>query len=79
MQQAGLSEGFDIRISGCKFKLTDSHNSDFEPGIEPDILLELPVEKAVDDITGNETGAKDYSVYGDLDKICEEVSERFAQ
>ena len=79
IQKAVLSEGFDIRISGCKFKLTDSHNSDFEPGIEPDILLELPVEKAVDDITGNETETKDYSVYGDLDKICEEVSEWFAQ
>ena len=79
IQQAVLSEGFDIRISGCKFKLTDSHNSDFEPGIEPDILLELPVEKAVDDITGKETETKDYSVYGDLDKICEEVSEWFAQ
>ena len=79
IQQAVLSEGFDIRISGCKFKLTDSHNSDFEPGIEPDILLELPVEKAVDDITGKETETKDYSVYGDLDRICEEVSGWFAQ
>ena len=79
IQQAVLSEGFDIRISGCKFKLTDSRNSDFEPGIEPDILLELPVEKAVDDITGNETETKDYSAYGDLDRICEEVSEWFAQ
>ena len=79
IQQAVLSEGFDIRISGCKFKLTDSRNSDFEPGIEPDILLELPVEKVVDDNTGEETETKDYSAYGDLDKICEEVSEWFAQ
>ena len=79
IQKAVLSEGFDIRISGCKFKLTDSRNSDFEPGIEPDILLELPVEKAVNDITGKKTETKDYSAYGDLDKICEEVSEWFAQ
>ena len=33
----------------------------------------------MNDITGKETETKDYSAYGDLDKICEEVSEWFAQ
>lgn len=77
VQKAVLSEGFDIRISGCKFKLTDLQNSDLEQGIEPDILLEIPSEMATDNDTGEETEKKDYSVYGDLDKICSEVSEWF--
>ena len=79
IQKAALSEGYDIRISGCKFKLTDSRNSDLEPGIEPDILLDLPKKMAVNDITGEEMDTKDYAAYGDLDQIFEAVREWFEQ
>ena len=79
IQRAVLSEGFDIRISGCKFKLEDRKASDLEPGIEPDILLDLPMKMAVSDITGEETETKDYAAYGDLDRIAEAMSEWFKE
>ena len=77
IQKAVLSEGFDIAISGCKFKLTDRSGSDFEKGVTPDVQLEIGVNKEVNAITGEEMEVSDYSSFGDLDGICEAVSSWF--
>ena len=77
IQKAATSEGFDIAISGCKFKLTDRSGSDFEEGVTPDLQLEIGVNKEVNEITGEETEVFDYSSFGDLDAICEAVSSRY--
>ena len=77
IQKAVLSEGFDIAISGCKFKLTDRSGSDFEKGVTPDVQLEIGVNKEVNEITGEEMEVSDYSSFGDLDGICEAVSSWF--
>ena len=77
IQKAVLSEGFDIAISGCKFKLTDRSGSDFEKGVAPDVQLEIGVSKEVNEFTGGETEIYDYSSFGDLDGICETVSSWF--
>ena len=74
VQKAVLSEGFEISISGCKFKLTDGSGSDFEKGVTPDVQLEIGVKKEVNEITGEEMETRDYSAFGDLDGICETVS-----
>lgn len=74
IQKAATSEGFDIAISGCKFKLTDRSGSDFEKGVTPDIQLEIGVNKEVNELTGEEMAVYDYSAFGDLDAICEAVS-----
>ena len=77
IQRAVTSEGFDISISGCKFKLTDRSGSDFEKGVTPDIQLEIGVNKEVNEFTGEETEVFDYSSFGDLEAICEAVSSWF--
>jgi hypothetical protein len=77
IQKAVLSEGFDFRISGCKFKLTDLAHADLEPGIEPDLWLDLPTVTKTNEVTGEEVETKDYAAYGDLDDICRAVSEWF--
>ena len=77
IQKAVLSEGFDINISGYKFKLTDNSGSDLEEGIAPDIQLEIKVNKEINEYTGEEYETPDYSSFGDLDGICEAVSSWF--
>lgn len=77
IQKAVLSEGFDIAISGCKFKLTDRSGSDFEKGVTPDVQLEIGANKEANEITGEEMEVSDYSSFGDLDGICEAVSSWF--
>ena len=79
MQKASLSEGFEITISGCKFKLTDENGTDLEPGVTPDVQLEIETKKEINEITGEEMETGDYSAFGDLDGICEKVSGWFVQ
>ena len=79
VQKAVLSEGFEITISGSKFKLTDESASDLEEGVTPDVQLEIETKKEINEITGEEMETRDYSAFGDLDGICETVSGWFAQ
>ena len=79
IQKAVLSEGFEISISGGKFKLTDNSGSDLEKGIEPDVPLAVGMNKQTNEITGEEMEIPDYSSYGDLDGICEAVSSWFSK
>lgn len=79
VQKASLSEGFEITISGCKFKLTDENGTDLEPGVTPDVQLEIDTKKEINEITGEEMETQDYSAFGDLDGICETVSGWFVQ
>ena len=79
MQKAFLSEGFEISISGSKFKLTDAGGSDLEQGVTPDVQLETETKKEVNEFTGEEMEIRDYSAFGDLDGICDTVSEWFDQ
>ena len=78
VQKAVLSEGFEISISGSKFKLTDESRSDLEKGVTPDVQLEIAAGKETNEITGEEMDTRDYSAFGDLDGICGMVSEWFA-
>ena len=77
IQKAVLSEGFEISVSGCKFKLADGSGSDFEQGVTPDIPLEVGVKKEVNEITGEVMESPDYSAFGDLDGVCRAVSGYF--
>ena len=77
VQKAILSEGFDISISGCKFKLTDRKGSDFENGVTPDVDLQVGVRTEKNMISGEEMQIADYSAFGDLEGICESVSSWF--
>ena len=77
IQKAALSEGFEISISGCKFKLADGGRSDFEQGVTPDIPLEVGVKKEINEITGEVMESPDYSAFGDLDGVCRTVSGYF--
>ena len=79
VQKAVLSEGFEITMSGSKFKLTDESASDLEKGVTPDVQLEIETKKEINEITGEEMETRDYSAFGDLDGICETVSGWFAQ
>ena len=79
VQKAALSEGFEISISGSKFKLTDGEGSDLEQGVTPDVQLEIETRKEANEFTGEEMETLDYSAFGDLDGVCEKVSEWFAQ
>ena len=79
VQKAVLSEGFEISISGSKFKLTDESGSDLEEGVTPDVQLAIKTKKEINEITGEEMETRDYSAFGDLDGICETVSGWFAQ
>lgn len=79
IQKAVLSEGFEINISGCKFKLTDNKGSDLESGITPDITLETGVKTEKNEITGEVMTFPDYAAFGDLDRICEAVSTWFEE
>ena len=79
VQKAFLSEGFEISISGSKFKLTDAGASDLEQGVTPDVQLETETKKEANEFTGEEMEIRDYSAFGDLDGICETVSEWFDQ
>ena len=78
IQKAVLSEGFEISISGCKFKLTDGSGSDLEKGVTPDVQLEIGKRTETNEITGEEIIFSDYAAFGDLDGICEAVSGWFA-
>lgn len=78
VQKAALSEGFEISISGSKFKLTDNSGADLEAGAVPDVQLEIGTKKETNEFTGEETIVQDYSAFGDLDGICGTVSEWFA-
>ena len=78
VQKAVLSEGFEISISGSKFKLTDNSGSDLEAGAAPDVQLEIGTKKEANEFTGEEMEVLDYSAFGDLDGICGTVSEWFA-
>ena len=78
VQKAVLSEGFEISISGSKFKLTDNSGSDLEAGVTPDLQLEIGTKKEANEFTGEEMEVLDYSAFGDLDGICGTVSEWFA-
>jgi hypothetical protein len=78
VQKAVLSEGFEISISGSKFKLTDGSGSDLEEGVTPDVQLEIGTGKEINEITGEEMETRDYSAFGDLDGICGTVSKWFA-
>ncbi|MBQ8054933.1 MAG: hypothetical protein IJ198_14200 [Lachnospiraceae bacterium] len=77
IQKAALSEGFEISVSGCKFKLADGGRSDFEQGVTPDIPLEVGVKKEINEITGEVMESPDYSAFGDLDGVCRTVSGYF--
>ena len=79
VQKAALSEGFEISISGSKFKLTDGEGSDLEQGVTPDVQLEIETRKEANEFTGEEMETLDYSAFGDLDGVCEKVSEWFTQ
>lgn len=78
LQKAVLSEGFDIIISGYKFKLTNESGASLEEGVTPDIELEIGTKKGNNEFTGEETEVRDYSAFGDLDGICEAVSGWYA-
>ena len=77
LQKAVLSEGFEINISGCKFKLTDEEGTDLESGVTPDVVLETGTRTEKNEITGEEMVFPDYTAFGDLDGICEAVSRWF--
>ena len=79
IQKAALSEGFDIQISGYKFKLTDDIGSDLEAGAAPDVEIPVGVKAVTDEFTGEERQEPDYSAYGDIEDICRQVSEWYAQ
>lgn len=79
IQKAVLSEGFEISISGCKFKLKDKSGSDLEKGVAPDVELEIPMVTQMNGFTGKETQTPDYSSYKDLNAIAEAVSGWFAK
>ena len=79
VQKAVLSEGFDIRISGYKFKLCDDAGSDLEAGAAPDVEIPVGMKAAADEFTGKERNEPDYSAYGDIDDICRQVSRWFSR
>lgn len=79
VQKAVLSEGLDISISGCKFKLCDESGSNLEKGAEPDVSVEAGMKTVADEFTGEDRSVKDYSAYTDPDGICNKVSEWFSQ
>ena len=79
VQKAALSEGFDIRISGYKFKLCDDAGSDLEAGAAPDVEIPVGMKAAADEFTGKERNEPDYSAYGDIDDICRQVSRWFSR
>ena len=79
VQKAVLSEGFDIRISGYKFKLCDDEGSNLESGAEADVQLLTETITETNEFTGEEMASPDYSVYADLDGICRQVSEWYSE
>ena len=79
IQKAILSEGLDINISGCKFKLCDESGSNLEEGAVPDVPFEIGMKTDINEFTGEERQVKDYSAYADPDGICNKVSEWFSQ
>ena len=79
VQVAVLSEGFEFRISGYKFKLTDDAGSDLEAGAAPDIEIEVGTETTENEFTGEEMTTRDYSKFGDIEWICGQVRDWYAQ
>ena len=79
VQVAVLSEGFEFRISGYKFKLTDDAESNLEAGAEPDVEIEVGTETTQNEFTGEEMTTRDYSKFGDIEWICDQVRNWYAQ
>lgn len=79
VQKAVLSEGFEINISGSKFKLTNSEGDDLEEGISPDVEIKAEVRNETNEFTGQEMPVRDYSKFGETDEICKSVSEWYAK
>ena len=79
VQKAVLSEGFEIAISGCKFKLTDENGDELESGIKPDLTIEVASKKIANEITGAPETVPDYSLFGDMNGICESASGWFSK
>ena len=79
VQKAMLSEGLDISISGCKFKLCDDEENNLEEGALPEVPLEAGMKTVVNEFTGEERSVRDYSAYADPEGICNKVSELFSQ
>ena len=79
IQKAVLSEGFQINISGCKFKLTDRSGQSLENGVTPDIVIGTGVKKEKNEISGESMEIPDYAAFGDMDGICASVREWFSK